>query len=139
MARVLNLFPPNYRKINDKFRVRGKPIIFAYGSTIYNPGRITIPPQLIAHEEVHMVRQGGNPEAWWDRYINDPEFRLAEEIPAHVAEYRALAYRYDADKQLDRIAQRLASPLYGSMIPQDKARKVILDAAMEGSPATTGE
>jgi hypothetical protein len=37
-VKVLHLFPPNYAAINRAFKVRGKPIIFCYGSTIYNPG-----------------------------------------------------------------------------------------------------
>jgi hypothetical protein len=127
-VRVLHLFPPNYRKIVEQFDVRGKSVIFAYGSAIYNPSRVPIPPELERHEQVHLTRQGGDPEAWWDKYIADPAFRLAEEIPAHAAEYQATLAHYRT-QALDDIATKLASPLYGSLITFADAREAILREA----------
>lgn len=126
--KVLHLFPPNYKKIVEQFDVRGRQIIFAYGDAIYNPSRIPITPQLERHEQVHLTRQGGDPEAWWDKYIAEPAFRLAEEIPAHVAEYQASVAHYRAIA-LDDIATRLSSPLYGSLLTFGQAREVILREA----------
>lgn len=127
--RVLYLHPPNFAAINRAFKVRGKPIIFCYAERIYNPQRIKIPPELFAHEAVHQARQGDDPERWWDRYIRDQDFRLAEEVPAHQAEYRCLCAR-NADPSwralaAERIAERLASPLYGSMIDFAEAVRLI--------------
>jgi hypothetical protein len=116
--KVLNLFPPNWREINAAFKVRGKGVIFCYGGAIYNPQRVPIGPELIAHERVHSARQGSSPDDWWRRYIADLEFRLSEEIPAHRAE---LAVSGD----LDRIARRLAGPLYGSLVSVERARELI--------------
>lgn len=130
-GKTLYLFPPNYHDINRAFDVRGKPIIFAYGDTIYNPSRIKLPPQLIAHEAVHQARQGNNPRGWWERYIAEPAFRLDEEIPAHIAEYKVMADRADCEIYLFRIAGRLASPLYGSLISAERARAVILHGAKD--------
>jgi hypothetical protein len=124
-TKVLTLFPPNYRAINEKFNVRGKPILFAFGDLIYNPGRIKVPPQLIAHEQVHSARQGGNPFEWWARYIDDPQFRLAEEIPAHAAEYRHLLAR--GQDRIVHIAGRLSSPLYGGLVDLQEAKRLILN------------
>jgi len=124
--KVLNCFPPLYAEINKAFNVRGKPIIFSWGDRIYNPGRIKIPPELMVHEGVHGQRQGDDPETWWRDYIRNPEFRLAEEIPAHCAEFAAyctrLSDRTAQERALHRIADRLSSPLYGSMIAYDEAR-----------------
>jgi hypothetical protein len=127
-VRVLHLFPPNYRKIVEQFDVRGRPVIFAYGSAIYNPTKVEIPPELRRHEEVHMIRQGGDPETWWDRYIAEPAFRLAEEIPAHAAEYQASVSHY-RERALGQIAIKLASPLYGNLITVAGAREAILREA----------
>jgi hypothetical protein len=44
--KIQHLFPPNYAAINRAFKMRGKPAIFCYGDTIYNPGRIKVPKQL---------------------------------------------------------------------------------------------
>jgi len=116
--KILTTFPPNYREISTAFGVRGRGVIFCYGDTIYNPMRVEVGPELIAHESVHSGRQNGSPEVWWRRYIADPQFRLDEEIPAHRAEYLVSG-------RLEDIARRLASPLYGSLISIERAIKVL--------------
>lgn len=143
--RVLTMPPPNFKAINEAFNVRGKPVIFAYGNTIYNPRRIQIGPWLVAHERVHMERQAaiaGGPEAWWREYIADPVFRLEEELPAHRAEFQFLRAGMAVDRRdaetaipaaLHFIAERLASPLYGSLIGIDEAKRLI-GHAEEGAP-----
>lgn len=124
--RVLYLLPPNYRAINAAFDVRGRPVIFTYGDTIFNPAKIKVTPALQAHEAVHSHRQGDNPGEWWERYIEDPEFRLNEEIPAHQAEYREFCRHHaDTKRMLHEIARRLSSSLYGKLIDFDEAVSVI--------------
>jgi hypothetical protein len=128
--------PPLFDEIDAAFHVAGQPVIFAWGDTIYNPegGAISVPLQ--AHEAVHGQRQAGNPESWWRAYIADPEFRLAEEIPAHQVEYRELCRieslgrsRSGRRRLLRYVAIRLCSPLYGQLITYDRARKAIKEAA----------
>jgi hypothetical protein len=53
-------------------------------------------------------------EHWWDCYLEDPEFRYREELPAHAAEFRAQMPhdRNDRAKLLISTAQRLIAPLY---------------------------
>lgn len=124
--RVLTMFPPNYRDIVKAFPIiRGKTVAFAYGGTIYNPNRWDMPPQIIAHEKVHMERQGSDPAGWWTRYIAEPIFRLDEEILAHRAEVHFLGMLSWRD--IETIARRLASPLYGNLISVDKAMSLIAD------------
>ena len=120
--KVLHLFPPNYRQINQAFNIRGKPVIFCYGDTIYNPSRIDVPPCLIAHETVHSRQQGSDPDGWWRRYIDDLEFRLREEVEAHRAEYEHLG---QTQKHLDDIARRLSSQIYGRLVTFETARLLV--------------
>lgn len=139
--KVLTMYPPNFREIQQAFNVRGQPVIFAYGSVVYNPSKIRVPEHLLIHERVHLHRQGDDPADWWRRYIDDPRFRLDEEIPAHVAEYRAMKV-YDgpeSSRWLDMIAERLASPLYGSLIDRAKARALLVEQTREHSTAITGQ
>ena len=123
------MHPPMFRKINQSFDVRGKPVIFCWGDTIYNPTGMKIAPQLRVHEAVHSTQQGNDPETWWNHYIADPAFRLEQEIPAHRAEYRCVLGSGLNDgpvlEMLDRIAERLSSPLYGSLIDYEEARRLI--------------
>jgi len=132
MMEVLYTFPPLYREIDRRFNVRGKPVIFTFGSRIHNPGRIQIPNSLMVHETVHSTRQGTEPEAWWQSYLDNDEFRLIEEMEAHSAEYGHICLETDDNRlrqrELHRIASRLASPLYGSIIGYYEARRCIEDA-----------
>lgn len=137
--RVVKALPPNFEEIDAAFAVRGQPILFAYGDTIYNPAGVDVPAELHAHEEVHGERQlTAGVDLWWKRYIVEAEFRLAEELPAHVAEYRALCRlhrgRWVSERNMRRtiaahVARKLASPLYGNLLTTESAKKAILAAA----------
>lgn len=120
-----------FDEIDAKFKIAGRPIIFAWGDTIYNPENTAIPPQLLAHEGVHGQRQGGAVEAWWRRYIEDPQFRFDEELPAHVEECRALLARCYNRKErrscLAIVAKRFAAPLYG-VVSFKEARRLLARA-----------
>lgn len=133
--RVISERPPMFDEIDARFRIAGKPIIFAWGDVIYNPAGIAIPPHLMAHEEFHGWRQTQwtSIEQWWKDYIDNDAFRLEEEILAHQVEYRTLL-RVSSNRRarrgyLKQTAKRLAAPLYGRMITLAKARKVLLEAA----------
>lgn len=120
--------PPMFDEINAKFHVVGKPVFFCWGPAIYNPSGVKISAALVAHEGVHCRRQGADIEGWWRRYIDDPAFRLAEEIPAHIEEYRVMCEqggRHERRAGLSNIARRLASPLYGNLITFAAAKKAI--------------
>ncbi len=126
-------YPPIFDRILEVFPKAKEPgVIFAWGQTIFNPSKVVIPAQLLAHEEVHGVRQlqllGGVVD-WWKQYLDDPKFRLAEEVQAHWAEYHALATlgnRHDRKAALKQTAKRLASPLYGQMIGPKRAQELLM-------------
>lgn len=121
--------PPLFDEINARFHISNKPIIFAWGDKIYNPMDVVIVPQLLAHEAVHGERQGNDIEGWWHQYIANAKFRLAEEIPAHRAEYLYLINhapnRQERRVALTQTAQRLASPLYGFMTTVAQAKRLL--------------
>ena len=122
-------YPPNIEKI--KAVVEITPLtIFTYGDTIYNPGgHSPFPPELEAHEVVHSIQQGQDPEAWWDKYLSDVNFRLSQELDAYKAQYKKFRH-LTKNKKLrnelaDRLAKDLASPLYGNIIDYYTARQKI--------------
>jgi hypothetical protein len=135
--RIVVARPPMFAEIDAAFHIAGKPVIFAFGDTIYNPLGGPVSPQLQAHEAVHGARQrDSGVEKWWRAYIDDPQFRLDEEIPAHQAEYREFCRnatngnaRNARRMALHQIASRLASPLYGRLIRYDDARRLIKASA----------
>ena len=138
--RIINDWPPNIDAIRAAFPIEGREdVIFSYGDRVYAPCSQVIHQALQAHERVHCERQLsrlGGVEDWGRDYIADPAFRLAEEIPAHLAEYIWWAGRPGADRPIDgfrsvrlfhltKIAQRLASPLYGGLLSLSDAKKAI--------------
>lgn len=123
-------WPPNIVRITVAFPDAGKHgVLFAYGEDIYNPSGVTIPHFLLAHEYRHCARQWqADPEAWWDKYLTDDEFRYGEELIAHVEEYIAQARGTkdrNARARLEmRTAARLIAPLYNYVPPRSLAQAV---------------
>jgi hypothetical protein len=133
--RIVRGHPPLFDEIDMVFGVAGKPVIFAYGDTIFNPMGVEVTHALHAHETVHSVRQGNNPAAWWRRYLDDPNFRLVEELLAHREEYDALcskaSHRNERRFHLKQVAQKLCAPLYGNLISYAQARKELKFSAYQ--------
>ena len=121
-------YPPNFKALREAFNP-GPNAIFTYGDTVYSPSGDVLSPELRAHEAVHIKQQAGGAEAWWDRYLVDVEFRLAQELEAHRVEYQTYCGR-DKDRNrrsrfLNAIAARLASPMYGNIITVREALRRI--------------
>jgi hypothetical protein len=124
--------PPNFEVIKAAFpNAENEGVIFAFDGNIYSPSGKTIPPALIAHENVHLERQremGPHPgattqwsgaELWWDHYLRDCEFRYHEELLAHAAEFKTQKSRDRnvSASLLMRTALRLIAPLYNYQPP----------------------
>jgi len=133
MMRVIRDVPPMFDEIDAAFHVRDSRVIFAWGDKIYAPlQQGELPKALLLHEAVHGERQLAYPggiEAWWRRYIAEPAFRLAEEIPAHKAELTHLLTKAKGPSMrahvLSRTAARLAAPLYGSLVTIAEAKQLL--------------
>jgi hypothetical protein len=127
--------PPNFDAIAAALPLAHKPgVIFTFGDAVYSPAAGPISSWIMTHERVHSVQQGADPIAWWDRYLADVEFRFAQELEAHRAEWRAwlkAAPRNRADRRgyMVVVGMRLAGPLYGRMVRFAKARELILEEA----------
>ena len=111
----------------------GRPIVWSWGNKVFNPLGIEIPPEILAHEKVHGERQSSDPvriNAWWDKYLTDAQFRYDEELVAHRAEWHAYFRRRpgkDNTEVLNKIAERLASSLYGGCCTVAQAKDAIQD------------
>ena len=136
-------YPPNFEEILKVFPMANNGrVIFAYHDTIYNPSKLTLSPSLIAHENIHLIRQGKTEEEameWWGNYLTDPDFVYKEELIAHVAEYLDMAMRArnrpERRRALKYVAKKLASPLYKTGLTPNKAAKEIMACA---NPSITG-
>jgi hypothetical protein len=138
---IVKSFPPNIAAIRAKFPfVAGRRgLLFTYGLSIHNPDGVEIENHLIRHEIVHVLQQRevGGPEKWWELYLSDQDFRLRQEMTAHVAEYQSFCAgppprnRRARYAHLDTIAERLSSGIYGYMIRRQAAKAAILRGVSE--------
>lgn len=120
--------PPIFDRLHKAFGVEwGKGLVIAYGDTIYHSKPLD--SSVIAHERVHLMRQRQGVEQWWERYIRDKEFRFTEELLAYHAQYSFLRQtvrdRNELVRYLCRLAKDLASPMYGNIVDQAEARRLI--------------
>lgn len=130
LGQVLYEFPPNYEQIIAAIPAvaKNKAIVFVYAPHIYSPAGIELRPDLLAHEEVHVTRQGDDPQAWWDKYLVDKDFRLQEELVAYQVQYQYMVEHYDRPKRrsiLTSIAKDLSGPMYGGIINKQQAIRLI--------------
>ena len=128
---IIQQWPPNIEEIRLFLPVTINNI-FAYDRKIYSPGTHKLPPWLVEHEKVHFYQHElyGGCDRWWREFLDNPQFRLAEEIPAHQMEWRTwLAHqprpRNHRRVTLKQMAKRLSAPMYGNIITFSEAKKAI--------------
>lgn len=127
---IIEGLPPNYAAILKRFpSILGQPVVFAFGDKLYNPGGFPIAPELMKHEQTHQKQQGDDPAGWWNRYLSEDHFRMNQEIEAYRNQLRAFAASHkDGNAQmryLIKLAQDLASPMYGGKVTVDEAMTLI--------------
>lgn len=138
MKLVRGQYPPLFDEIKAVFPAADNVgVLFSWQDRIYwpKPNGADISAALYAHEAVHGRRQAeyvDGVEGWWRRYLVDKDFRFEEEILAHKAEYAEFcrnSVRNQRRMYLHSVASRLASALYGRMIPYQDARSLIKQGA----------
>lgn len=118
--------PEIYETLRAKFGIDwNKGIIITYKGNIYC--KTDISEDLVVHESVHIKQQSEDPE-WWDKYLADINFRLAQEVEAYRAQYNFIKENYDRNTRrnaLKRIASDLSSSIYGNIISFEDAKNII--------------
>ena len=103
--------------------------IYPYGSIIYNPSGLAIPPDILVHELKHIAQQGENPKDWWQRYLRDKDFRLSQELEANREQYKFICKifkdRNARARALLKIANNLSGAVYGNLISSREAMELI--------------
>lgn len=133
---IQNIPPPNFQKILKKFSVESQPIVFTFGDVIYNPSKGMIPPHVLVHEQVHVKQQKltasgqpTTPDEWWDKYLDDPVFRLAQELDAYRTQYKyicdVVSDRNTRARILTKLASDLSGDMYGRILTHAEAMKKI--------------
>lgn len=83
--------PEIYDRLHAQFGVNWEDaLMITYGDTVYTKYPLTA--DLIIHEQVHINQQEkeGGPIVWWNKYLDDPVFRLMVELEAYRAQIQYL-------------------------------------------------
>jgi hypothetical protein len=130
MAEIVHARPPIYDRIVAVFpAARQNHVVFTYGDKIYNPSGGEIHETLMAHEETHVTQQTDmGKDIWWDRYLEDPTFRIVQELAAYQKQFQLVRELYQRPvwrKELNRLAKDLSSPIYGDLMSFEYAKQLI--------------
>jgi len=108
--------PHNIRELCEgAFDLSGAVPVFTFKDTIHNPHQAVISDHLVAHEAVHTKQQGEEPVKWWWNYLQDPEFRFAQELEAYRAQYAFAKGQIKDKNRLNKFLWSLAGDLSGSL------------------------
>ena len=129
---ITNEFPPQYiynacvEKFGVSFR---KGVIFTVGKNIHVFEKEKLTKDLIEHEITHVIQQMKmGVEKWWDKYLNDPEFRLEQEVEAYREQYKYALKAFDREDRrmfLNDISKHLSGYMYGNLVTQEEAKELI--------------
>lgn len=113
--------PPQWiwEECHEKFEIDDPVTIYTYGDVLHNPFDVGLSVPTIVHEETHMDQQAaypGGPDAWWQKYFEDKDFRLSQEVAAYGNQYREFC-KSNRDRNvqvryLAKLAEIAASPMY---------------------------
>jgi hypothetical protein len=125
-VRIVRGWPPNRAAILAALGDAPAGAVYAYGDTIYSPSGGEISLHLLAHEAEHLRQQDacGGPEAWWDRYLAAPAFRLEQEVAAYRAQLNAMN-RSTRRQLLPKLARDLSSAMYGRVVAYQDALRLL--------------
>ena len=120
--------PPNWDVLVARFGATWGKTVVTYGDTCHCARPLS--NDLAVHEAVHVGQQlSYGVEAWWQRYMVDPDFRVHQETEAYRAQFlyinRTIKDRNLRFKERDRLARDLSSNLYGKSIGYLEAYKKI--------------
>lgn len=120
--------PAIFDKLHKAFGVEwGGSLVIAYKDTIYHS--LPLDPSVIVHENVHLLRQGKDPDTWYENYIRNSKFRFGEELLAYRAQYDYLKDvikdRNEVARELFRLASDLSGKMYGNVVSHREALKLI--------------
>lgn len=105
-----------------------KGTVFTYGDKIHvHAGFLS--EDLIVHEITHVAQQTKmGVKKWWDKYLEDPAFRLAEELMAYKNQYQWAVENLNRQGKrnlLRHVSKVLSSRLYGKIISETEAKRLI--------------
>lgn len=92
-----------------------KDTVFALTPYIYTNHKLT--PDLLIHEQIHLKQQEKlGVDEWVNRYIDDLEFRIEQEVEAYRNQINSIKDRNAKERMKIWASETLSSKLYGNII-----------------------
>lgn len=114
---------PLLEEFKKKFPIDNN-TIFALGDTIYSNNNL--PDHLIAHELKHLEQQAEyGIKEWFYDYLEDPKFRLEQEVAAYRIQLKTITSRDARCLQRQLCIRDLSGPLYGNLLTREQIEKLI--------------
>lgn len=120
--------PEIYQRCHDKFGVEWDDgVIMTYGDTVHC--KFLLSESKVIHEYTHVIQQKRiGVKEWWDAFIDDPKFRLSQEVEAYKAERHFLnTFIKDRNKRFKMVHQLcldLSSNMYGNICTYSEAMRL---------------
>lgn len=141
-VKVLSGKPPIFPRVLELLGPEAWQAFFAWGDTIYVPAGRALPEEILLHELVHLERQAGDPETWWEHWLTDTAFRLDEEARGYGAQLAWIRERLRSGKHrhlvATRIAAMLSGPLYGELADHNAAARLLAKYSKRPPRAAVG-
>ena len=118
--------PSIFEKCRERFGVNWGSVIITYGDTIYSKNLPV--DNIIVHEKVHIKQQAEiGADAWWDRYFEDKDFRLLQELEAHKAQLKFIRENYPRleRRRWEKHIYSSFAGNYGGIITKELAKELL--------------
>lgn len=118
--------PAIYDRLRASFGISWGTIVITYGDTIYS--KYPISEDLTIHEQTHIEQQAElGPEAWYDEYLSNPEFRLTQETEAYRNQIHFIRSNYPRDqrRKLEQHIYHSMATMYGNMCTEEEAKQLL--------------
>lgn len=125
--KISHEIPSIYEKCHDRFGVDWEDgIVITYGDTVYS--KYDLSPDLIIHEGIHVKQQREiGVEEWWNRYLEDKDFRLSQEVEAYGAQIKFIKTTIKDRNEIFKRCHKIWTDMvrmYGSMCTYSEAKKL---------------
>lgn len=110
---------PYFEKACKLFTIKDT-TCFTYGDTYYT-NFTPLSPDLMVHERHHTTQQMAmTPEVWWDKFFNDPKFRVDQEIECYKRQLASIKDREHRFRVKLHTINTLSSDMYGNCITKEE-------------------
>lgn len=81
---------------------------------------------MLVHELTHLEQQERDGLDYWTKnYLNNPEYRLKQELEAYKKQLESIKDRNLKAKVTLKSALTLSSPLYGNLLTFEQAKQIL--------------